>query len=151
MKYGIILDIDAEVITDHELPPKNQMDRWQVSEDGKSEEHKGWQHRKLYALLESDGELQELISHLVVHYDGEGYLLGAPTPTGFNMGDSPSMVFTYQDGEAEISVNVTPYPMPGENIPGVNTFKRLPLFGNRPFNERDTTRIFHHVAHSIVH
>ena len=149
MQYGIIFEVNAVCIQDTDRPPQEQIEAglWEQTEDGKSEEHDDWDHEKWAALLETDEQFQEFMNHVCLHFDGEGDALGAPMPSGGNLGFTPAFVFTHtdDDGEAELEAYVTPYPMPGEDIPGVNTFKRLPLFGNTPFNGRDVKRIGRHL------
>ena len=152
MKFGVIYDIEGDPLMASDRPPQDQLEAmvWEQTENGKSEEHDGWEHEKWCGLLEDD-QFRALLRHAFLDFEGEGTSLGAPAPDGLTYQPMPAFVFRYADHECERVAYVTPYPMPGEEIPGVDTFKRLPLFGGQAFDKHDLQHIGRHLRAVYAH
>ncbi len=151
MKFGVIYDIEGDPIIADDRPPQAQLEAglWEQTEEGKSEEHENWEQEKWCALLEDD-QFRAFLKDAFLDLDGEGTALGPPTPEGYSYQPMPAFVFRFADHECERVAYVTPYPMPGEDIPGVDTFKRLPLFGGLPFDKQDLRHIGRHLQASYA-
>lgn len=152
MKFGVIFDVEGDPLMDCDRPPQDQLEAklWDQTEEGKSDEHDGWEQEKWCALLEDD-QFREFLTHAFLELEGEGTSLGAPTPDGLTYQPMPAFVFRFADDECERVAYVTPYPMPGEDIPGVDTFKRLPLFGGKPFDKHDLGNVGRHLRAVYCH
>lgn len=150
MKYGIILLVESEDMLPDEVfsvgtqIPREQETLWEMTEDGESDEHDGWHFEKWCGLLD-ELEFRQFLSMASVHYDGDGTALGCPTPSGTEFGDLPALCYRCGNEGEEITAYVVPYPMPGEEIRGLDTCKRLLLFGGKPFDDQDWQKIKQHL------